>query len=216
MLTKERTYQALSEYSPELETQQLILVELGQDPEADEYPDDILEQVAKVSESFGLAKQKVLESAIESPNTDSEIVRQASDVAVSLLEQEGIVGFDPRSMMLLAQSEVFKAVELANKITAIKERALTAGLQKGNQELLEKLVNGSFNADSVIEQVFSQESMAAFVADAVPAQASSLPLLEDSLNVKRKALQPAPTQKQLQPVNVDVKKFLAEQKAKVS
>ncbi len=213
MLTKEKIYESLSAYSPELETQQLILVELGQDPDADEYPDDILLQVAKVSESFGLAKQKVLEGTNEFLDTDSEIVQKASNMAVSLLEQEGITGFDPRSMLLLAQQEVFAGVGLGKRLNQIKKMALKAELQRGDQEILNELSNRGIYNELLATDVFSAESMTAFVEDVAPVlePSSAFSLLDTSLTHQRQALVPK-TQKQFQPPKVNVQKFLAEQR----
>jgi len=165
-LTREETWELLkkSVKNPQAVTDNLIvkvLIQLGLDPNGKSFPPDTVEKAEQVFVMMGVATQQALSAASASDQKQASrelVVTETAAIASTLLEAEGIVGFDSTTMLLLAQTTVENAVEMAEQLTDLKEKALVAGLQQGNQRLVKKLMNGILGANSITDQVFSDEA----------------------------------------------------------
>ena len=165
-LTREETLEYLGEYSKDLERISLVLLELGEDPDANEYPDNIVERAEKVFETLGNAKTKALASSQESQSTQLT-VQQTTAIAAELLEQQG-VSFPPDVLMVLAQSAVEEVTQLAECITNLKEDMLFAALDAGDNRITGKVLARLGTTSEIIQEVFTPENVKTFVASAVP------------------------------------------------
>ncbi|NEP60852.1 MAG: hypothetical protein F6K31_28355 [Symploca sp. SIO2G7] len=222
-LTREETWELLkkSVKNPQAVTDNLIvkvLIQLGLDPNAKSFPPDTVEKAEQVFVMMGVATQQALSAASASDQKQASrelVVTETAAIASTLLEAEGIVGFDSTTMLLLAQTTVENAVEMAEQLTDLKEKALVAGLQQGNQRLVKKLMSGILGANSITDQVFSDEAQFAFVNDVVEETPVDTEQLRNYLSSRRKARLNYQSHQALPP-KINVKVFLAEQRAKAT
>lgn len=216
METREKINQDLAEYSSDTNQIELILLELGEDPDANEFPDGTAQKAIQVFESLGTARTKAIASAPQQSENTAITIQQTTAIAAQLLEQQGI-SFPPDVVMVLATAAIEEATQLGRGIETLKEAALAAELQAGNKRITQKLLNMMGAGNGIIREVFTSENIQAFVSDAVPqVSAPDVQGFLAGMEERRKQREQlySSEQKSLEahrstPVTVDVKAFLA-------
>lgn len=213
-LTREETLEYLSGYSKDPEQISLVLLELGEDPDGTEYPDDIVERAEVVFKTLGTAKYQALASG---QDNSAIAVRETSEIAVELLEEQGI-SFPAEVVMVLATAAIEEGAQLARNIQGLKRAALIKGLRTGNDELAEELLETFTGSSSIIQEVFTPENVEVLVSSVVPdAKKPNVAAFLSRLNEQKQSREQLQSTKQekraaLQPAKVDVKAFLAARK----
>lgn len=213
MLTRKETLEYLSAYSTDADQISLVLLELGEDPDGSEFPDDIVERAEQVFEAFGKANTQAISG---SRDEKSITVQQISEIASELLEAQDI-SIPADVIMALAQARVLQSIELADKLSLLEERALVTRLGQNRVRLTEKLLGISDQHNETIDAVLGDEAQAEFIQAAAPALPTTKDMVQafiGGLSARQKASrQISGTREQerkaLPAKKVDVKAFLA-------
>ena len=165
MLTRQETLEYLSGYSSDPQQIQLVLLELGEDPDGDKFPDDIVERAEKVFEAIGSAKAKAIAS---SGSQATEIIsQQTGAIAFTLLEQQGI-SLPIEVIVALAQSKVQESIELADRLSELQRRTFATRLTHNNVAFAQQLMGLSDNSAEIIDVVLGDEAQSQYIAAATP------------------------------------------------
>jgi hypothetical protein len=177
-LTRAETLEYLSAYSADSDQISLVLLELGEDPDGDEYPDDIVERAEHVFAAFGQAKTKALASGREEK---AITVQEISAIASELLESQDI-SIPDDVVMALAQATVIQSVELADRLALLQERAFVTRLGQNREQFTQKLLRLSNGHSDTLEAVLGDEAQAEFIQSVAPALPSSKDVVQSFLN----------------------------------
>jgi len=167
MLTRQETIEYLSGYSSDPQQIQLVLLELGEDPDGDEFPDDIVERAEKVFEAIGSAKTKAIAS---SPSQATEIIsQQTGAIAFTLLEQQGI-SLPIEVIVALAQSKVQESIEIADRLFELQRRTFATRLTHNNVAFAQQLMGLADNSAEIIDGVLGDEAQSQYIAASTPSK----------------------------------------------
>lgn len=210
MESRNHVYEGLSKYSDDQEKIQLTILEIGEDPDAEEYPDGTLQKGITFFSSLGEATAKALESGRE----DKAIAVQEN--MMPLLEKAGIP-FPPEIVLLFAEAAVQEGSSIALGIQSLRKASYERQRKAGDVQFAHEVLKDMGVNSSVLREVFNPESIQAFIE----AEVEDVPdwdtgRLLAGLNKQREDrqhLQPAKEQRAALPAaKVDVKKWLAVRK----
>lgn len=174
VLTRAETMEYLSAYSTDADQISLVLLELGEDPDANEFPDDIVERAEKVFEAFGQAKTKAIAGSPEKSIT----VQEVSSIVLQLLESQDI-SFPADVVMALAHATVVQSTKLADRLALLQEQAFATRLGQNQQQFAQKLLQLSSGGNDTIDEILGDESQVEFIQAIAPAP--SLPAVKDTV-----------------------------------
>lgn len=154
--TREQVYNGLAQYSDDSEKIALIILEIGEDPDASEFPDGTLNRGVDFFASMGEAKAK----AIASGREDVAIATQEN--AMVLLQNSGM-SFPPEVVLLFAEAAVQEGSDVALGIQALREASYSRQRKAGDVKFAQKILKDMGASSNIIQEVFSPESVKAFV-----------------------------------------------------
>lgn len=158
-LSKNEVYQLLSpSTSDDID---LILVELGYDPEDNYYPENIVEQVEKC---FNLVNDKVKKLA--GSKSDAIVVEQASGMVAQELHMAGIE-IPMQTLAYLAQGAIKQYQTVARVIDRVGKSAFVAELNKQQNEFYRDLALTINSSNQNVQNTFSDSVIDKMVDKAV-------------------------------------------------
>lgn len=175
-LTRTETMEYLSAYSTDADQISLVLLELGEDPDANEFPDNIVERAEKVFEAFGQAKIKAIAGSQDGEK--SITVQDVSSIAFQLLESQDI-SIPADVVMALAHATVVQSTKLADRLSLLQEQAFATRLGQNQQQFAQKLMKLSSGGNDTIDEILGDESQFEFIQAVAPAPA--LPSVKDTV-----------------------------------
>lgn len=216
-LSRAETLEYLSIHSTDADQISLVLLELGEDPDANEFPDDIVERAEQIFAVFGQAKVAALSG---SQDAKSITVQEVNAIACELLESQDI-SIPADVIMALAQATVVQSVKIADQLSQLQEEAFVSRLMQNREQFTQKLLGISTGHSDTIDAVLGDEARAEFihaVAPNKPVNKEAVKQFLNGLDSKRKAdLQISGARERqraaLPPKRVDIKAFLAARNA---
>lgn len=148
-LSKNEVYQLLSSSIPE--EIDLLLLELGYDPEANEYPENIIEQIEKC---FNLVNDSV--KRLANSKNDAIVIEQASDIIAQELNMANIQ-IPMQTIAYLAQGAIKQYQTVARVIDRVGKSAFVAELNKQQNGFYRDLGNIINSSNQNLQTTFSDK-----------------------------------------------------------
>lgn len=168
--SRQEVYEYLAGYPQD--TIPTVLTQLGHDENSEEYPDDVVERAEGIYQAMGIAAdmQKRLSAATpqQKPQSTEIVAQQVGAIAFQLLEQQGI-SLPLEVIAALAQSKVEEAIELADKLSDLQEKAFVTRSTHNNARFAQRLLGLSEQSSEIIEAVLGEEAQADWIASNTPA-----------------------------------------------
>lgn len=156
MQTREHVYNGLAQYSDDQSKIELIILEIGEDPDAAEYPDGTLEKGLE----FFLTLGKAMTKAIESGREDKAIAIQ--EAAIPMLEKAGM-NFPPEIVLLFAEAAVQEGSSVALGMDALRVASYERTKKTTDVKFAKKVLEDLGANSNIIEEVFNPVSIQAFI-----------------------------------------------------